>query len=189
MANLSRRHQSPVIAQMHRAAHKQVLIALGADGRGCRKRQIIDQMRVRRGHRSKIANGGVIGPLGVIYPGDHPWHQKAKVGIALPMRVGGAVDRHIVDKIGEIRTMIKVIAADQILLRLAFARMDGDHKAGNALVELARAVDLPQGHFLLADAALAGGGGGAQHIGARGGDDDSRTVTGRGGGFGMRYRA
>jgi hypothetical protein len=66
--------------------------------------------------------------------------------------------------------MVQIVATDQILLRLALTRMDGDDQPRNALEQLPGAIDRAQLHLGAGDRALAGRQRLAQHIPAGSGD-------------------
>ncbi len=121
---------------------------------------------------AEVADGGEVGPLGVVDAVDDLRHQEREVGVALPVGVGRTIDRHVVDEVGEIGSVVEVEAADQVLIGFAFAGMDRDDEAGDAFEQLARPHYRPQRDFLFRDVALASGGSGAEQVCARGSDNN-----------------
>ncbi len=68
--------------------------------------------------------------------------------------------------------MVEIEPAQQILVRLALARMHRDHEAGQRFQQLTDAVDRAEAQFFLGDRTLACGIGGPDQIDARRGDID-----------------
>ena len=69
--------------------------------------------------------------------GDH----KIEVGIALAMRMGAHVDRHVVEPDIDIGAMVEIEAAQEILVGLALAAMLGDDQPRHDLERFAHAID------------------------------------------------
>ena len=129
-------------------------------------------MRAGRSDRSEIADAGVIGSLCEIDGVDQLRHQKGDVRVALPVSIGGPIDRHVVDEIREIGAVVKIVAPDQVLRCFAFARVDGYDQPGNALEKFSRAIDRTQFDLPLADCTLAGGRCTPQQVDPRGSHDN-----------------
>ncbi len=171
-------------AEVAGAPDVEVLITEGGDAAGDLIGQLIQQLDVCRAHRSEIADGGVIGPLGVVDAAHDLRDQEVLVRIALTVGVGRAVHRHAVDEAREIGAVVEVETPDQVLVGLALARVDGDHQTRDGLVELADAGDGPELHLLLGDRALACGFRPAEEIQPGGGDHDFLDGVGAGLGVG-----
>jgi hypothetical protein len=133
------------------------IVAQGPDAGRQLAWKIVEQTDVGRSDGAEIADRGIVRPLGEIQAADDLRHQKVLIGIALAVGVGGPVDRHVIDKAGEIRPVIQIEPAHQILVRLALARMDRHHQAGYGLVQLSDPIDRPKVDLLVGDRALAGG--------------------------------
>ena len=84
---------------------------------------------------------------------------KVDIGVALPVAMGRHVDGHAVDPDGEIGAVVKVEAAQEILVGLALSGMLGDDQAGHDLQRLAGPQEGHGVHLRAADAHGAGGGG------------------------------
>ena len=163
-------HQSVAVAELLGAPGEHAAHAQGPDRGGQLIRQVVGQADVGGGDRAEISHRRVIGPLGVIHALHELGHHEVDVRIALAVGVGRAVDRHVVDEVGDVGAVVQVEAADQVLIGLALARVSGDHQARHALQQLAHPIDRTQLQLLAGDRALAGGDGLAQKVGARGGD-------------------
>jgi transposase len=79
-----------------------------------------------RAHRAEIADGGVVGTLGVIDAADELRQQEILVGIALAVGIGRPVDRHVVDEAGEVGALVEIEAVDDPE-RFRFSRTVGPH--------------------------------------------------------------
>ncbi len=84
-----------------------------------------------RSDRGEIAFVGEIGPLADVDRPDQLGDQEIQIGIALAVRVGAHVDRHAVDRDGEIGAVVEIEAAQEILVGLAVAAVLGDDQAGH----------------------------------------------------------
>ncbi len=135
-------------------------------------REFVCQPQAFGNDGAEIADRGVVGALGVVQAIKRFGNQEIEVAIALAVRVGRAVDGHVVDEIGEVCAVVEVEASGEELRRLALAGMDGDDQAWHRFQQLSHAIDRAQLQLLLGDAALAGCGGAAGEVDARGDDDD-----------------
>ncbi len=167
-----RAEQLPVFCKMIGATSEQRLIAIGPDRHRRLRRDLVGDRYVRRRNRPEITDAGVIWPLGIGDPVDDLRDEEAEIGIALSVGVGRAIDRHVVDEVGEVGAVIEVVATDKILVGLAFPRMHRDDEAGDTFEELAGSQDRAELDLLRRDCPLARGRGAAQQIGARCRDDD-----------------
>ena len=80
--------------------------------------------RTRRGEVSDICDERT---LAVIDSLDQLWDDKIEIRIALPMGVRAQIDRHIVHREGEVRSVVEVESAQEILIRFPFpAVLRGD---------------------------------------------------------------
>ena len=122
--------------------------------------------------RTEIADRGIIGALSVVEAADHLGDDEIEIGIALAVGIGWAIDRHVVDEIGEINAVIEILSTQQKLVGLALACMDRDHEAGYRLQQLSGAENRPQLNLFLRHGPLARGVHRSQQILTRGGDDD-----------------
>src|SRR5262245_35943032 len=64
--------------------------------------------------------------------------QEVDVCVALAVAVGAHVDRHAVDRDGEIGAVVEIKATQEILVGLALARVLGHDQAGRRFEEFAR---------------------------------------------------
>src|SRR5690606_16867546 len=87
---------------------------------------------------AEVADLGVVDAQSVIDQLDELRDQKAEVGITLPVTVGRKVHRHPFDPRLEVRAVVEVEAAYEVLICLTLAGMLRDDHAGNRLEDLAR---------------------------------------------------
>lgn len=73
--------------------------------------------------RGEVAFIGEVRPLLYLHGGDRFRNQPIEVGIALAVGVSAHVGRHIINIDREIRAMIEIIAAQEVLVRFALAGM------------------------------------------------------------------
>ena len=107
-----------------------------------------------RARGRKIADIGEIGPLAVIDPLQRFGNHEVEIEITLAMAMRAHVDRHAVDETGEIRAVIEVEAAQEILVRLARSRMLRGDDAGHILHQFTRPADRHIVEIGIADGAL-----------------------------------
>ena len=69
----------------------------------------------------EIAHVGVVGTLAIAETLDQLGDEEIQVRVALAVGVGGQVDRYTVDRGGEVRAVIEIEAAQEILVRFAVA--------------------------------------------------------------------
>ncbi|MNS56631.1 hypothetical protein D3C72_894940 [compost metagenome] len=135
------------------AAHITVL----ADGdAGLALRQFVGQADAGGACRGEIAFAGEIRSLLVIDTLHQLGNEEIEVGIALPVRMRAHIDGHAIDIGGEIRAMVEVKAAQEILVGLAVAAVLGDDQPGHEFQQFARAQGGPVDNQLSSDDALAG---------------------------------
>lgn len=79
----------------------------------------------------KIAVGGVIDTLLVVHALDEFGDDDVHVGIALAVAMAAQVDGHAVEAGGEVRAVIEVEAAREVLVGFAAAGVLGDDDAGD----------------------------------------------------------
>ena len=116
---------------------------------------------MHRSHRGEIAFRSVVRSLGVRDVGGQFRNQEVEVGIALTMRVGGFIDRHAIHESGQVRAMVKIVAAQQVLIGLAFAAMARDLQSRHGFQQLAHPKHRCQCQLIVDDNAFAGGAGAA----------------------------
>ncbi len=69
----------------------------------------------------EIARVGVVRTLAIAETLDQLGDEEIQVRVALAVGVGGQVDRYTVDRGGEVRAVIEIEAAQEILVRFAVA--------------------------------------------------------------------
>jgi hypothetical protein len=111
---------------------------------------------VRRAGRREIAVLGEVRALAIVDLLDQLRDQEVQVGVALAVRVAGHVGRHAVDEGGEVGAVVEVVAAQEILVRLAVAGMLRDDQPGHGLQHLAGPQQRQVGEALAAHGALRG---------------------------------
>ena len=77
-------------------------------------------------------------------PGSKFGQQEVQVRVALAMRIGWLINRHVVNERREIRAVIEVEAADHELIRLALPGMDGHDQTRHRLQHLTDAIGWPR---------------------------------------------
>src|SRR3954467_1711407 len=102
--------------------------AAGGDLRN-RLRHAVDQADMDAPDRCEIAFISEIRPLADIESADRFRHQPVQIGITLAMRMSAHVDRHVVDGKRQIGAVVEIIAAQEILVSFALARMLRDDQA------------------------------------------------------------
>ena len=153
-----------------------------------------------RAGRGEVALVGEVRPLADADRADQFGNEEVQVRIALAVAMGAHVDRHAVDRDGEIGAVVEVEAAQEILVRFAFAAVLGDDQAGRRFQHFAGARgglcgDTRAGAGLLAGAVLGLGliaGAAAMapsgNGGVRGSDAAGRGAgVGRSGALGRRF--
>ncbi len=86
---------------------------------------------MHRTHGAEVADVRVIWSLRVGNPVGEFRDHEIKIGVPLAVRVGGLIDRHIIDIGFKIRAVIQVIASQQVLVGFAFATVQCHDQAGN----------------------------------------------------------
>jgi hypothetical protein len=107
-----------------------------------------------RSHRGKIAVCGVIRALLEIEPVDELRDDDVQVRVALSVGVGGQVHGHPVDIDREIRAVVEIEPAREVLVRLSAARMLGDDESGNGFEDFPIPQERPVFKLVDADRAL-----------------------------------
>ena len=108
---------------------------------------------------SEIALVGEVWPLADIDRPDQFRNQEIDVGVTLTMSVARHVDRHAVDRDGEIGAVVEIEAAQKILVGFALAGMLGHDQPRHRLQQFADPRGRTRIEFLAADPGLAGGSG------------------------------
>ncbi len=86
----------------------------------------VEQADMHRPHRGKVAFVGEIRSLADVDRADQFGDQEIQVGISLAVGVGAHIDRHAVDRDGEIGAVIEIETAQEILVGLAVPAVLGD---------------------------------------------------------------
>ena len=134
---------------------KPLPIAEAADRDRRHRLDAVEQIDVHRADRGEIAFVGEVRSLADIDRADQFGDQEIQVGIALPVRMGAHVDRHFVDRDGEIGAVVEIEAAQEILVGLAVAAVLGDDQAGNDFKRFRGPGKRPRVDFRAADIFLA----------------------------------
>ena len=111
-------------------------------------------MKLRAARAAEVAELGVIDAEPVVDVVDELGNEEVEIGVPLPVRVRGHVDRHALESRLEIRAVIEVEAANEVLVRLPVARVLRDDEAGHGLEQLALARDWAEAQVRGADVAL-----------------------------------
>ena len=107
--------------------------------------------------RGEVALVGEIRSLADVDRSDQFGDQEVEVGIALAVRMGAHVDRHVVDRNGEIGAVVEIEAAQEILVGLAVAAVLGDDQAGHDFERFGGPGKWPRIDLFTADIFLARG--------------------------------
>ncbi len=102
-------------------------------------RQRLVKHQMGRSGRTVIAHVRVIRAFLVIQPLHEFRDDGVHVGVTLAMRVRRQIERHVVEENGEVRAVIEIEAAQEILVRLSAAGVLRDDDAGNGFQNFARA--------------------------------------------------
>jgi len=81
--------------------------------------------------------------------------QRIEVRVALAVAVAGQVHRDAIQRRGEIRAVVEVEPAQEVLVRLPVAGMLGGDQSGHRLQHLARPLDGPLVQMIASDVSLA----------------------------------
>ena len=122
-------------------------------------RQLVEVVDLDGAGGAEVAHIGVVRTLADIHRLNQLRDQKVDIGVALPVAMGRHVDGHAVDPDREIGAVVKVEAAQEILVGLALAGVLGDDQAGHGFKRLAGPQEGHGIHLRAADAHGAGGGG------------------------------
>ena len=98
----------------------------------------VDQADVEIAGRGEIAFVGKIRTLADLERIDRLRHQPVQVRIALAVRMGAHVDRHVVDRDRQVGAVIEIIAAQEILVGFALAAVLRHDQAGHGLQNFSR---------------------------------------------------
>ena len=137
---------------------------LGRDCVGC--------VQMHRRDIAEIAHSRIICAFSVFQPAKRFGHQEVQIRIAFTMGVGRAVDRHVVNEIGDIGAVVEVEAARQKLVGLALAAVDGDDQTRHRFQQFADAIGGTQVDFFAGNCTHAGSCCNAEQILARRGYND-----------------
>jgi len=122
--------------------------------------------------RGEVALVGEVRALAITNLLDQFRNQEIDVGVALAVGVRGHVDGNAVDARREIRAVVEVEAAQEVLVRLAVAAVLRDDQARHDLEDFARAQDRPALELDREHDTLAGGARFADQADPGGRDDD-----------------
>ncbi len=114
-----------------------------------------DGRHVRRARQREVADVRAIGALAVVHALDHFGDQPVQVEVTLAVAVRAQVHRHVVDVGREVGAVVEVEAAQEVLVRLAAARVLGGDQAGDDFEQLGHAEQGAHGQVGAADGALA----------------------------------
>ncbi len=81
-------------------------------------RQALDEAQVIGAHGGEVALGSIVGPLGEVDARGQFRYQEVEVGVALAVGVGALVDGHAADPGRQVRAVVEVEAAQQVLVGL-----------------------------------------------------------------------
>ena len=123
---------------------------------------------------------GVVRPFAVLDAADELGDDEVEIGVALTVGVGRHVDRHAVDRGGEVGAVIEVDAAQVVLVRFALAAVLGDDQAGDAFQQLARSQKRPVLELLRRNGAFGRGVGGTDQVVAVGDIDGLQRLNSAG---------
>ena len=141
--HLTRAAQHPAaVATLAQRELAKVLVQAGAVG------------DVGRAGRGEVAAFGEVRALAVVDALHQLGHQEIQVGVALAVGVRGHVHRHAAHAGGEVGAVVKVEAAQKVLVGLAVTRVLGDDHARHKFKHLARAQRRPALEQLGGDHAL-----------------------------------
>src|SRR5208282_2112979 len=93
---------------------------------------------IDRAGNGEITIIGIVGSLAVVDGVDELRNQEIQVRIPLSVRIAGHVHWNTIDGRDQIGAVIQVVAAQEVLIRLAIPRMLGYDQAGNELEHVAR---------------------------------------------------
>ena len=132
----------------------------------------IQVAQVNGADRSEVALVRVVRPLGVLNVRGQLRDHEIEIRVSLAVRVGGVIDRYAVHADRKVGTVVEVVAAEQILIRLTLAAVRGHLQAGNGLEQLAGTKGWRERQLIVDHDAFAGGAGGPNQLPPRGRDDD-----------------
>ncbi len=84
----------------------------------------------------EVSHVSPIRPLADFQSADGLRNEPVEISVALPVGMGGQIDRHVVPKRGEVGAVIEIPAAQVILIRFAGVGMLDHHQAGRRLENL-----------------------------------------------------
>ncbi len=134
--------------------------------------EAVDRRDERRADHREIADVGAVGSLAEVDPLDDLRQQAVDVEVALAVAVRAQVPGHAVDVRREVRAVVEVEAAQEVLVRLAAARVLGGHHAGHGLEHVRHAQHGPHEQVGAGDGAFRGGTGRAEQLDAAAEHDD-----------------
>ena len=140
---------SVAVAELGRAHAEKALVAeaAGGDLGEILLRQAVDQTDVEAAGRGEIAFVGEVRSLANVDRADRFRHQPVQVGVALAVRVGAHVDRHVVDGDRQVGAVVEIVAAQEILVGFALAAVLRHDQARHGFEHFARARDRPRVEF------------------------------------------
>ena len=110
-----------------------------------------------RSHGAKVADIGVVRPLGIREPVDELRDHEIEVRITLTVRVRRLVDGHAVHISLEVRAVVEVVPAHQILIGFALAAVQRHDETRDGLQQLTGPVDRQELQLLVRHRSFAGG--------------------------------
>ena len=121
---------------------------------------------IQRAHQGCPCQGEVaqicpVRALAIVDAVDHLGDDAVDVQIALTMAMAAEVQRDIIQQSGEVRAVIQVEAAQEVLVGLAAAGMLGCNEAGHHFQQFGHPQQWPHGKVGATDGSLAGGSGNA----------------------------
>ena len=126
--------------------------------------QGIDGCRLGGAGKREIPDIGAIGSLAIVDPRDGFGDHRIEIEIALAMGMGSHVQRHIIERQREISAVIKVEAAQEILIGLAAAGVLGRDEPRHCLEQFANAQDGTNREVSAGDTPFGGLGGDADAL-------------------------
>ena len=119
-------------------------------------RQHFVKFQVRRSGGTVIANVGVIGAFLVIHPLHKLRDDDVHVRVTLAMRVRREIERHVIEIGGEIRAVVEIETAQEVLVGFPAARMLGNNHARHSFHNFSHAQNRARLKLLRPDSPLRG---------------------------------
>ena len=113
-------------------------------------------MNMRCARSREVALVGIVRSLAVMNMVDELGDEEIEVGVALAVRMARQVDRHAVDVHGEVSPVIKIEAAQEVLVRFAAAAVLRDDHARDGFQDVRGTHDRSAFDAFRVDVAFAG---------------------------------